>query len=97
MVHGYTDLTSRQIMDSAVNMSRWSARKSMDFMKEALSRCSSIYDLEYWDKCAIRINNTIDSISRQRYYNSEYIADYWDFDPSYKYNNKPEERLTLNF
>lgn len=97
MVHGYMDLTSRQIMDSAVNMSRWSARKSIDFMKEALSRCSSVYDLEYWDKCAIKINNTIDNISEQRYYNSDYIADYWDLDAMYRYTNKPDERLTLNF
>ena len=83
-------------MNDAVNMSRWNAKLSMSRMRELKSYIQSIEQFEYWNKCAITVNSTINNICSQSYCKGEYLAEYWDYKKDVRLTEIPIDRLTID-
>lgn len=67
------ETVQRQISES-INIARWKPKFAIEWMEEITYKLSTSISVNEWNKAAKRINNTIDMIERQAYYNPKI---YW--------------------
>lgn len=67
------ETVQRQISEST-NIVRWKPQIAIEWMEEVTHRLNNSLSINEWNKAAKQINDTIDMIERQRYYNPK---EYW--------------------
>lgn len=80
-------------LNHAQALCRWRADLSLELMDSAAGKITDLGLVPLWNETADKINTTIDSICKQRYYKGEYLSDYWGIAPISRFKQGPTTRL----